>query len=97
MLRLSWFIAALIFFSFSLGFWRFGTDPIRSFAIRERFGIPEPGAGESESDKLITAFLRDFDGYLKSINERNRFRYRIAAGGFLIAALASILLALSIS
>jgi hypothetical protein len=96
MLIVSWFIAALIFFSFSFVFWRFGNEPIRFFSFRERFETPAPGAGESESDKLIVSFLHDFEGYLKSINEQNKFRYRIASGGFLIASLASILLALSL-
>jgi uncharacterized membrane protein len=91
-MTVSWLIAALIFFLFAVIFWSFGNDPIRSFAIRQRIEDENPEAGESKSDKVIAAFLRDFEGYLKSINARNKFRYRIATGGFVMAGLTCVLL-----
>ena len=94
MLTVPWLIAALIFFSFSFVFWHFGTDPIRSYANRPQSEAQATDDGMLEDDSTISEFLREFDGYLESINQRNRFRYRIAAGGFLIAALTALLLAL---
>ena len=96
MMIVSWLIAALIFFLFAMIFWNFGNDPIRSFSLRQRIEDEDSKAEESKSDKFIAAFLRDFEGYLKSINARNKFRYRIAAGGFLMAGLTCLLLALAL-
>ena len=94
MTSITWLLAALIFLCFSVIFFSFGRDPIRSFAIRERFDEDENI--ESPSQKRIDAFLKDFDGYLESINARNRFRYYIAAGGFLVATLVCLLLAVAL-
>ena len=93
MFTVPWLIATLIFFSFSFIFWRFGNGSIRSFTFRERSGV-EVQADVSEVDESTSEFLQEFEGYLESINKRNRFRYRIAAGGFLIAGLTALLLAL---
>jgi hypothetical protein len=90
---ITWLLAALIFLCFSVIFFSFGRDPIRSFAVRQRFDEED---AESQSQKRINAFLDDFDGYLKSVNARNRFRYYIAAGGFLVATLVCILLAVAL-
>jgi hypothetical protein len=90
---ITWLLAALIFLCFSIVFFSFGRDPIRSFAIRKRFDevdADEPG------QKRVDAFLEDFDGYLASINARNRFRYYIAAGGFLVATLVCLLLSIAL-
>jgi len=94
MLTVPWLIAALIFFSFSFVFWHFGNDPIRSYANRLQSEVEETNVSGLDDDPTISEFLREFDGYLESINKRNRFRYRIAAGGFLIAGLTAFLLAL---
>jgi hypothetical protein len=94
MLTVPWLIAALIFFSFSIVFWHFGNDPIRSYADRHQSQTEENEAGGLEDELITSEFLHEFDGYLESINQRNRFRYRIAAGGFLIAGLTALLLAL---
>jgi hypothetical protein len=72
MTSITWLLAALIFLCFSVIFFSFGRDPIRSFAVRERFDEDENV--ESQSQKRIEAFLKDFDGYLQSVNARNRFR-----------------------
>jgi len=96
MITVSWLIAALIFFYFSLIFWRFGNEPIRTFAIRRRSEKEEAQAGESEDEESTSEFLGEFEGYLQSINERNKFRYRLAAGGFLVAGLTALLLALAL-
>ena len=93
MVDTSWLIATLIFLVFCVLFLAFGNEPIRSFTLRQRFNVGEEPPGESESDKRIATFLQEFEGYLKNINNRNKFRYRIAAGGFFIAALTSLLLA----
>jgi hypothetical protein len=94
MTSITWLLAALIFLCFSVIFFSFGRDPIRSFAVRERFDDEENV--DSKSQKRIDAFLKDFDGYLTSINARNRFRYYIAAGGFLVATLVCLLLAVAL-
>ena len=94
MLTVPWLIAALIFFSFSFVFWHFGNDPIRSYTGRQQTEAKESDEGAFEDDPTTSEFLREFDGYLESINKRNRFRYRIAAGGFIIAGLTALLLAL---
>ncbi len=96
MLNTSWLIATLIFFIFCGIFLYFGQEPIRFFAIRERLEVGEVQPQELESDKRIAAFLKEFEGYLKNINNRNKFRYRIAAGGFFIAGLTCLLLSLAL-
>ena len=95
MIAVSWLIATLIFFYFSLIFWRFGNDPIRSFIVRRRSEKEEGQADEPENEELTSKFLAEFEGYLQSINDRNKFRYRLASGGFLVAALTALLLALA--
>jgi hypothetical protein len=87
----TWLLAALIFLCFSIIFFGFGRDPIRSFSVRTRFEDDE--TVESPGQKQIDAFLKDFDGYLVSVNARNKFRYLIASGGFLVATLVCVLLA----
>ena len=91
---ITWLLAALIFLVFSIIFFSFGRDPIRSFAVRKRFDDEEEA--ELPGQKRIDAFLEDFDGYLESINARNRFRYYIASGGFLVATLVCLLLAIAL-
>jgi len=95
MISVSWLIATLIFFYFSLIFWRFGNEPIRTFTTRQRSEKEEAQASEPEYEVLASKFLGEFEGYLQSINDRNKFRYRLAAGGFLVAALTALLLALA--
>ena len=95
MIAVSWLIATLIFSYFSLIFWRFGNDPIRSFILRRRSEKEGDQTGEPENEELTSKFLGEFEGYLQSINNRNKFRYRLAAGGFLVAALTALLLALA--
>lgn len=90
---ITWVLAALIFFVFSIIFLSFGRDPIRSFAVRKRFDEED---ADAPGQKRIDAFLDDFDGYLVSINARNKFRYYIAAGGFLVATLVCLLLAVAL-
>ena len=94
MITVPWLIAALIFFSFSFVFWHFGNDPIRSYADRHQTKAMDTDVGVLEDDPTTSEFLREFEGYLESINKRNRFRYRIAAGGFVIAGLTALLLSL---
>jgi len=90
---IAWVLASLIFLCFMVLFWRFGNDPIRSFAVRQRF---EEDEADAETKKFRDAFLKDFNGYLVSINDRNKYRYRIAAGGFFVAFLISLLLSISL-
>ena len=94
MITVPWLIAALIFFSFSFVFWHFGSDPIRPYANRPQSEAKVTDVGVLEDDPITSEFLHEFEGYLESINKRNRFRYRIAAGGFVIAGLAALLLSL---
>jgi hypothetical protein len=85
----AWFLAALSFFCFSVIFWRFGNEPIRLFTFRQR--------DEMMKDELTEGFMLDFEGYLQSINTRNKLRYRIASGGFLVAGMTAVLLSLALS
>ena len=94
MITVPWLIAALIFFSFSFVFWHFGNDPIRSYVNLQQSEATGTDVGVLEDDPTASEFLREFDGYLDSINKRNRFRYRVAAGGFAIAGLTALLLSL---
>jgi hypothetical protein len=94
MITVPWLIAALIFFSFSFVFWHFGNDPIRPYVNRQQSETEDTDVGVIEDDPTASEFLREFEGYLDSINKRNRFRYRIAAGGFAIAGLTALLLSL---
>ena len=85
----AWLLAALIFFCFSFIFWRFGNEPIRLFTFRQR--------DETTKAELPEGFMQDFEGYLQSINARNKTRYWIASGGFLVAGMTAILLSLALS
>jgi hypothetical protein len=84
-------IASLIFVVFMVILWGFGNNPLRTFAIRQRF---EEDEADEESKRFRDLFLNEFDGYLASINARNKFRYRVAAGGFFAAFLITLLLAM---
>lgn len=90
---IAWVFASLIFLIFMVLFWSFGNDPLRAFSIRQRF---EEDEADAETKQFRDAFLKDFDGYLASINARNKFRYRIAAGGFFVAFLTSLLLSVTL-
>jgi hypothetical protein len=94
MFTVPWLIAALIFFSFSFVFWHFGNDSLRSYVNRQQSEVMDTDVGVLEDNPTTSEFLQEFEGYIESINKRNRFRYRIAAGGFVIAGLAALLLAL---
>jgi hypothetical protein len=94
MITVPWLIAALIFFSFSFVFWHFGNDQLRYYVDRQQSEAKDTDVGVLDDDPTTFEFLRDFEGYLDSINKRNRFRYRIAAGGFVIAGLTALLLSL---
>jgi hypothetical protein len=92
-MEIAWVFAALIFLCFAGLFWSFGNQPLRSFSIRQRF---EEDEADEELKKFRDGFLQEFDGYLTSINARNKFRYRIAAGGFLVAFLTALLLSVTL-
>jgi hypothetical protein len=90
---ITWVFASIIFIIFMVLFWAFGNDPLRTFAIRQRF---EEDEADEEVKKFRDLFLKEFDGYLASINRRNKFRYRVAAGAFFAAFLTSLLLAVTL-
>ena len=92
-MEIAWVFAALIFLCFAVLFWTFGNQPLRAFSIRQRF---EEDEASEEMKKFRDGFLQEFDGYLSSINSRNKFRYRIAAGGFLVAFLTALLLSITL-
>ncbi|UCF61056.1 MAG: hypothetical protein JSV37_15070 [Anaerolineaceae bacterium] len=85
-----WLPLTVIFFYFSFIFWRYSRTPIRPFIFRKRGEARqievEGGASESLSDDLA----QDIDGFVKSVNDTNRIRYRVAALGFLIAAVNAL-------
>lgn len=88
-----WLPLTIIFFYFSLIFWRYSRTPIRPFIFRKREEERQSEAEGNTSEPLSDDLAQDIDGFVKSVNDTNRIRYRIAALGFLIAgvnALATI-------
>jgi hypothetical protein len=88
-----WLPLTVIFFYFSLIFWRYSRTPIRPFIFRKRAEAQQIEVEGTTSEPLSDAFAQDIDGFVKSVNDTNRIRYRVAALGFLIAganALATI-------
>jgi hypothetical protein len=86
-----WPIVAVIFFYFSVLFWRFSIEPIRMFHDRRGDERKEPESVKDEADKFATDFLHDFEGYLASINRTNKIRFRLSSAGFFVAGLTSLL------
>jgi len=94
MLGITWITLTAVFFYFSIIYWRYSTKPIRPFIFRKRGGT-QPGAGsEPELEQLPVEFERDLEGFIDSVNNTNKIRYRVAAAGFLIAGVNALITAL---
>jgi hypothetical protein len=88
-----WLLVALAFLYFSFIFWQYSNMPIRNFVFRRQEANPlgegEEGEKENEIQTLTTESVLEFEGYLKSINNMIKTRFRIGAIGFLIAAMGA--------
>jgi hypothetical protein len=85
-----WFFIAAVFSYLALVHWRYSTDTIRPFKIRER----EDDAGGSQSpasDEVIHSFVKDFNMYLQAMNKKNTEQNRAAMVGYFGAAVIAII------
>jgi hypothetical protein len=85
-----WLPLTVIFFYFSLIFWRYSRTPIRPFIFRKRAEDRQIEAEGITSESLSDDLAQDIDGFVKSVNDTNRIRYRVAALGFLIAGVNAL-------
>jgi len=95
MLGIIWITLAVVFFYFSIIYWRYSTKPIRPFIFRKVGGTQQDAGSEPEPEQLPVEFERDLEGFIDTVNNTNKIRYRVAAAGFLIAgvnALANLFL-----
>jgi len=90
MLGIIWITLAVVFFYFSIIYWRYSTSPMRSFSFRNIEETQQVEGSESESSQFSDEFRRDFEGFLSSINNTNKVRYRVAAAGSLIAGINAL-------
>jgi hypothetical protein len=85
-----WLPLTVIFFYFSLIFWRYSRTPIRPFIFRKRAEALQSEAEDITDESLSDDIAEDIDGFVKSVNDTNRIRYRVAALGFLIAGVNAL-------
>jgi hypothetical protein len=85
-----WLPLTVIFFYFSLIFWRYSRTPIRPFIFRKRAETRQSEAAAVLSESLSDDLTQDIDGFVKSVNDTNKIRYRVAALGFLIAGVNAL-------
>ncbi|KPK94562.1 MAG: hypothetical protein AMJ88_03490 [Anaerolineae bacterium SM23_ 63] len=85
-----WLPLTVIFFYFSLIFWRYSRTPIRPFIFRKRSETRQSEVEGITTEPLSDALAQDIDGFVKSVNDTNRIRYRVAALGFLIAGVNAL-------
>jgi hypothetical protein len=93
MLPWIWLAIGLTFFYFSIVFYQYSKDPLRSFIVREgqqtRLDTePDP---EPKELNAFNELQRDFGRYLESINRKAIARNRIASIGFFLAAFGSFI------
>lgn len=85
-----WLPLTVIFFYFSIIFWRYSRTPIRPFIFRKRAEALQSEADDIPPESLSGDLTQDIDGFVKSVNDSNRIRYRVAALGFLIAGMNAL-------
>ena len=85
-----WLPLTVIFFYFTLIFWRYSRTPIRPFIFRKRGEAQQSEAEGITPESLSDDLAEDIDGFVKSVNDTNRIRYRVAALGFLIAGVNAL-------
>ena len=85
-----WLPLTVIFFYFALIFWRYSRTPIRPFIFRKRAELRQSEAEGITVEQLSDGLAQDIDGFVKSVNDTNRIRYRVAALGFLIAGVNAL-------
>lgn len=87
----------LIFFYYAIVFWNFSNKPLRFFTIRKRYDQDGNEIVQYEGEGAPIQFLKEFEGYLGSINKVNKFRFRIASVGFVMAGMGALLLAIALT
>jgi hypothetical protein len=90
MAYLVWLPLTVIFLYFSLIFWRYSRTPIRPFIFRKRADQRQSEVDAVLSEPLSDDLMQDIEGFVKSVNDTNRIRYRVAALGFLIAGINAL-------
>ena len=85
-----WLPLTVIFLYFSIIFWRYSRTPIRPFIFRKRAEAPQSEVEGITPETLSDDLAEDIDGFVKSVNDTNRIRYRVAALGFLIAGVNAL-------
>lgn len=84
-----WLLLALIFIYFAFAYWRYSSSPLRTFISRRR--VDQDSEIEISDLEEIERELKEFKGYLKSMNQSIQLRFRVGAIAFLIAAGSAIL------
>ncbi|MEE9508770.1 MAG: hypothetical protein V3V44_05710 [Anaerolineales bacterium] len=84
-----WLLLALIFIYFAFAYWRYSSSPLRTFISRRR--VDQDSEIEISDLEEIERELKEFKGYLKSMNRSIQLRFRVGAIAFLIAAGSAIL------
>jgi hypothetical protein len=85
-----WLPLTVIFLYFSLIFWRYSRTPIRPFIFRKRADRRQSEVDAVLSEPLSDDLMQDIEGFVRSVNDTNRVRYRVAALGFLIAGINAL-------
>lgn len=81
-----WFILAAIFAYLAYMQWRLSSEPLRTFAFRDRDREPS----EAESEEITKKTIDDFNNYLEMVNFRNQKHHQMAAIGFFVAVFLSL-------
>ncbi len=84
-----WLLLALIFIYFAFAYWRYSSAPLRTFISRRR--VDQDSEIEISDLDEIERELKEFKGYLRSMNRSIQLRFRVGAIAFLIAAGSAIL------
>jgi hypothetical protein len=84
-----WLLLALIFIYFAFAYWRYSSSPLRTFISRRR--VDQDSEIEISDLEEIERELKEFKGYLESMNRSIQLRFRVGAIAFLIAAGSAIL------
>lgn len=81
-------ILVVLFLYFAFIMWRYSATTFRDFVPRYREELFAAKDDPEKITEVVDKLLNDIGGYMTSMNNTNRARYRIAAIGMLAAALA---------
>jgi hypothetical protein len=93
MLPWVWLGIGLTFFYFSIVFYQYSKDPLRSFVVRQgqQTRLSEEPDPDPDDMTAFNELRRDFGRYLESMNKKAIARNRIASIGFFLAAVGSFI------